>query len=142
MAIEAAYNIGQSTVEGSWEECPVTYTDESLEWASDTYSVATITANSIALNTVGVGGTDTATSDPYSAVIGEMIRVVCTVTDDGSSDLPNYAFDGDTGTLAFGVNYLEFRATSTAAKTFQINHTNGEDAVCTVVFILYSCKGL
>jgi len=125
---------------GEWLECPYTYTDQALDWASHTYATATITANSINIATVSVSGTDTATSDPYTCIAGEIIRIVVTVTN-SAGDLPNYAFDGDTGELEDGVNHLEFIATA-GSKTFQINHTDGETATCVVSFLFYSLTGI
>ena len=125
---------------GEWLECPATYTDQGLDWASHTYTTATITANSINIATVSVSGTDTATSDPYTCILGEIIRIVVTVTNSGG-DLPNYDFDGNTGELEDGVNHLEFTATA-GSKTFQINHTDGETATCVVSFLFYSLTGI
>lgn len=125
---------------GEWLECPTTYNDQGLDWASHTYTSAVITANSINIATVSVSGTDTATSDPYTCIAGEIIRIVVTVTNSGG-DLPNYAFDGDTGELEDGINNLEFIAT-VGSKTFQINHTDGETATCVVSFLFYSLTGI
>ena len=90
--------------------------------------------------TSNVSGTETATTDAYTAVLGEMIRVkvYCNIT---SGDAPNYSFDGQTGTLAQGYNYLEFRCTTAGSKTFQVNNTDGEYANFQAEFWFYSLTG-
>ena len=135
------FNARRQEWNGEWIEITPTYNDQSLDWASDDYDNSAITNNSIAIFTNPVGGTQSATSDPYTCVAGEVIRIIATVTDDGSSDEPNYDFDGNTGELVFGVNRLEFVATA-GAKTFDIDHTNGENATCTVSFLFYSLTGV
>jgi hypothetical protein len=127
---------------GTWEEATPIYTDLSVVWDSHTYGSASISGNNITLSTNPVVGTDTADSDDYTCIEGEMIRVIARVHDyEPGSDLPNYDYDGNTGTLAEGYNYLQFRAT-TGANLFQINHTNGENADCQVQIWIYSLKGM
>ena len=136
-----AINAHRNEWSGEWVEVAPIYNDEGFGWASDTYTISTITDNEIDIQTDPVGGVDVAISDPYTCIEGEMIRIKVEVEDLGTSDLPNYAFDGNTGELEWGTNYLEFRATA-GANTFDINHTDGERANCLVTFWFYSLKGL
>ena len=138
---QLSYNIHRNEWEGEWVEIPPTYNDQDVDWASDTYGTATRVNNLLTLATDPVGGTDTATSDSYTAVDGEVIRVVARVYNN-LGDLPNYAFDGNTGTLSDGYNYLEFTCSSDGAKTFQVNHTDGETAICQVNLKLYAMTGI
>ena len=142
LAQEATWDLRKNEWTGTWIEVGPIYTDETTAWASDTYDTASITGPSIEITTLTVSGTDTATSQAYTAVIGEMIRIKVTVTDISTTDLPNYDFDGQTGTLSLGINYLEFRCSTAGSKTFVINHTDGERANCIVVYAMYSLKGI
>ena len=142
IAQEATWDLRKNEWYGTWIEIGPIYTDETTAWQSHTYGSAAITGPSIEITTNTVSGTDTATSNAYTAVLGEMVRLVVTATQGGSSDLPNYDFDGQTGTLAWGVNYLEFRCGTAGSKTLVINHTDGETATCIVSYAMYSLKGI
>lgn len=139
--LDQAWNVARKEWTGTWVEVSPIYTDQAFDWASETYNTAGIDGNEIDMNETVVG-TMTATSEAYTAVIGRMIRVKVTVVDGGGTDPPNYSIDSQTGTLAIGTNYLEFRMSSAGSKTFQINHTDGERANCVVTFWFYSLKGL
>jgi len=139
---ELTYDIRRIECSGTWVEVSPIYNDEALDWASETYNDGSIVGNNITVDDDPVSGTVTATSDPYTCVLGEMVRIKVRVFNfEPGTDLPNYDFDGNTGTLAEGYNYLEFRATA-GAKTFQINHTDGETADCEIEFWFYSLKGI
>lgn len=140
MPLDVTLDVHRQEWEGEWIEVAPVYTDEDLDWASDTYASAAITDNEIDIDET-VSGTMTATSDAYTAVLGEMVRIKVYVINREGGDLPNYAYDGNTGELESGYNYLEFRSTA-GSKTFQINHTDGETADCTVTFWFYSLKGI
>jgi len=126
---------------GDWIEVSPKYTDEEIEWASETYATAGIVGNEIDMNET-VSGTMTATSDAFTAIAYENFRVKVGVVDAGSSEPPNYSIDGQTGTLAFGTNYLQFMMATAGSKTFQINHTNGERANCVITIYVYRLTGL
>ena len=126
---------------GTWIEVTPVYTDVTDSYSAVNYSDTDISGASIEVQYQVTGGTDYARTDTYTAVLGEMVRVVITLTDDGSSALPNYAFDGDSGELAWGVNCLEFRC-SAGAHYFEINHTDGEIANFTALYAMYSLKGI
>jgi hypothetical protein len=139
--LDVQIDVRRAEMTGTFREIRPIYNNENIEWASETYSgVAIIDEDAIAVIT-SVSGTETATSQSYTAVDGEMIRIVVYLNIT-SGDAPNYAFDGDTGELEQGYNYLEFRCSSQGAKTFQINNTNGEYANFQCVITFYSLEGI
>lgn len=138
---EITINAMRSECHGTWIECTPISTDLELDWASETYGTAGITGNEIDMNET-VSGTMTATSDAFTVVADENIRVKATVVDAGNSDRPNYSIDGQTGTLSFGTNYLTFAMSTAGSKTFEINHTDGETANCVITFWVYRMSAI
>lgn len=114
---------------GTWIECPVSYTDESIEWASSDYYTYTIGPgpgdDDYLIEVSNSAGDGTATSDAYTAVAYEPVRVVLVLTDSGSSDLPSCAIGGNSVTVAWGTNYLETVFTTSGNKTIVMG---GDDA--------------
>ena len=112
---------------------------QSIDWNSDTYGAATITGNSIAVNTPSVSGTDSAESDTITYSEGDIYLVKLELTDDaGDSDLPNVSFGGTASIInEWGIQWLSFRMAADGADEFTIYNTNGEKAVFTAVVDVY-----
>jgi len=126
---------------GEWIECPATYTDESIEWASSDYADYSITADSIEVNSSA--GNGTATSDPYTAVAGETVRVIIVLTDDGSSDIPSCDIGGTAETLVFGTNRFTVRFSTAGAKTVVLGGDDaGDNHNYTATITFYSITGV
>ena len=115
-----------SEVNGTWIECPATYTDSELEWASHTCGGdATINGNEIEVNECDVAGpTNFATFDSYTAVEGELVRVVLNLIDDGSSYRPIFYYAEGSQTTNWGLNYYTFYNTA-GAKTLFLRNISG-----------------
>ena len=142
LPLDIEWDIHRKTWDGTWVEVSPIYTAVSLDWATETYATAGLDGNEVDMNET-VSGTMTATSETFGVILGEMIRVVVTVVDGGSTDVPNYYINGETGTLAIGTNYLSLRMSVANAVTyFQINHTDGETANCVVTFLVYRLTGI
>lgn len=130
---------------GTWVECPATYTDEGLEWDSSTYTDYTITANEIEVNNSNVD--DTATFDAYTAVAGETVRLVIELTDDGGagSYIPEAVMDSVAITLSWGTNYITQTFATAGAKTLVIGGNTpgaGSTANFTMTVNFYSLTGV
>ena len=120
-------DIGINGWSGEWVECTPIYntTGGTNAWAGETYTDATITANSIEVNnSPGDGG---AFFESYTAVAGETLRFVVTLTDDGSSDLPSLAVTGDPVSMTWGVNYISYFCSAAGAKQIQLGSDDGGD---------------
>lgn len=113
--------------------------DQSIDWASHTYGTATITGNSIAVNTASVAGTDAVESDPITYVTNDIYLVGLVLTDDaGDSDLPNIYFGGTLIEVKeWGVSWFSFRMADDDTDVVTVYHTNGEKAVYTAVITVY-----
>lgn len=118
-------NAQRSEWSGEWWEVPLTYNSDSAEWASEDFNDATITGNSLEIN--NSAGDDYANFDSYTAVNGEILRYVITLTDDGSSDLPSIEIDGDAQTVAWGVNYITYICDSAGAKQLVLGNDDFGD---------------
>jgi hypothetical protein len=135
-----SYDARKCEYSGEWIECPATYTDESIDWASSTYDTYTITANEIEVDSSpGIG---TATSDPYVAVAGETIRVVLVLVDDGSSDRPACRIDGVAQSVVWGTNYLTYTFATAGSKTIVMGNETGETHNYTATITVYSLTGV
>jgi hypothetical protein len=136
-----ALNARRNEWSGEWIECPATYNDTESDWASSTYSSYTITANEIEVNSSS--GAGTATLDSYTAVIYETVRVVLTLTDDGSSDLPNFRISGSLQTVTWGSNYLTYRTSVAGAVSFILGGDGaGETHNYTALIKVYYLTGI
>lgn len=143
MPLEARYNIARCTVEGSWVEAPAVYntTTDADEWASENFTTATITDNSLEIDNSANDGF--AYFETYTAIEGEIMRFVITLTDDGASALPWMGVTSNQITVAWGVNYIEYVAPSAGAQQIQIGNEDGLDTynlTCEVDF--YHMTGL
>jgi hypothetical protein len=132
---------------GEWIECPPTYTDEGMEWDShDCGGDAVITGNSLEINswTNPGGAVSFAYFDDDVAVAGETVRVVVTITDDGSSATPLPILGGDDQTRTFGANYYTYRAASAGPISLEIRDfgAGGHTFNCTVDVDYYSITGV
>lgn len=114
-------------------------TDQSIEWASDTYATATITGNSIVVNTASVASLSSVSSDDLTIVEDDLILIKVTLTDQaGDSDFPGMTILGQlTVPLEWGINWLSYRVGSApVTKSFSLFHLTGK-AVYTAVIEVY-----
>ncbi len=131
--------------QGTWLECPATYTDEEMEWAShDMGGDATITGKIIEINnwtSPGVG--DFAYFDEYTAVVGETVRTIVNFVDDGSSSLPRIYINNVQRPRAWGLNYYTDYFSTAGAKIFELGDQEGGNTFnCTVTIDVYSITGI
>ena len=119
---DLTYDTRMCTWDGTWHEVRPKYNSSGLEWDSHDFAGAgTITANELEIDTFDITvAEEQGYFESYTAVIGEMIRMVITLTDDGSSDLPTVTMDGDAVSVAWGANYIEYYCDSAGAKELQL----------------------
>lgn len=143
---DVIWDIRRKEWNGTWVEVgPVYNTTEDCDaWASENFSGdCTITGNEIVFNSCTIAGPgEVGTFESYTAVVGEHLRFVITLTDDGSSDDPIIKIDGDTQTVAWGVNYIEYYCDSAGAKALTIEGTITETLNLTGTVDFYYCEGL
>jgi hypothetical protein len=138
-------NARRNECNGTWVECPVTYTDENIQWASSDYDTYTIDpANNNIIVVENSAGDGTATSDIYvSTVTYETVRVVIILTDEGSSDIPHCSIGGVGKTLVFGTNYLEVQLSTTGNKTIVLGGDDpGDNHNYEATISFYSLAGV
>ena len=124
------------------EKVETALNDESIDWSSHTYSSATITGNSIDVNTNLVSGTDYVNSQSYVADADEMVLVKLVLTDDdGESDLPSVIVmsigEGFTP-VEWGTHWYHLKFNTAGTKSIRLQHSDGEKAVYTAVITFYS----
>lgn len=116
-------------------------TDEDIDWASDNYTTATITGDSIEVDTVSVGGPwQQAISDTIPYNDEDLLLIKIDITDDaGDSDLPLVSFDsGLVRLLEWGITWFSFRVNETSSTPVLLRNLVGEKAVFTAVITVYS----
>ena len=123
------------------EDVETSLEDENIDWASDTFPTATITNNSIAINSPNLSAGPPfyqAVSDAVSYSEGDVILVKLTLTDAGSSDLPLIVFDSSNQARSqWGIGWYSFRVNDTDSDTVKMRNTPGEDAIYTAVIEVY-----
>ena len=108
--------------------------DQSIDWATTDYVTGNITANSIVVNDPVIGSSSLGcVSQSISFDQNDIIIIKVTLTDDGSSDLPQYSFASEVLEVKeWGVNYFVFRLTDEAASySFELLHNQNQRAVFT-----------
>lgn len=115
--------------------------DQSIDWDNDTYDVATITGNSIAVNTPSVVAVfEGVQSDAVTVVENDLILVKLTLTDDaGDSDLPQLNFlDEAYKIINWGINWFSYRVGAVhGSNTVSLIHFQNEKAVYTGVISVF-----
>lgn len=123
------------------EDVETERTDQSIDWASDTYDVATITGNSIAVNSPSVSGVfQGVTSDTITVAENDIILVKLTLTDDGgSSDMPQFNFLGEQFYIKeWGINWFCIRVGASASgNVVTLLHFQNDVAVYTGVIEVF-----
>jgi len=138
-----SYDARRAEYSGEWIECPLTYVDEEMEWAShDCGGDATITGNSIEVDDWTSTGGDFAYFDEYTAVAGETVAVVITLTNDGGSDGVAFTIDDNNQNIPWGTSYLRFRRATAGNITFELNATVDNNVNITCVIDVYSLTGV
>jgi len=146
--LDVEWNIHRMTWSGTWEEVAPVYNDESIEWSSHDYGGdGSIVGDTITIDFTITGADEEGVSDAYTAVAAENVRVVVTLTDNGSSDLPNiiirHSVDGDTAqTVTWGTNYLEYYSASAGDITIVIGGDLGDALDLDAEITFYSLTGI
>ena len=137
-------DVANVTWGGSWVECAPVYTDEGMEWDShDCGGDAVITGNSIEINSWTAGSTgDFAYYDSYTSVAGETIRLVVSAVADGASSLPELRINNVNQSIAWGTNYVTYRAASAGANTIELYGYITSTYNCTITIDTYSITGV
>ena len=111
--------------------------DQSIDWDTDTYDVATITGNSIDVDTPSVVATfESVVSDSITVAEDDLILVKLTLMDDaGDSDLPQFNFlQHSFRVLEWGISWFSFRVNAGASgNAVNLTHFQNEKAVYTGV---------
>jgi len=116
-------------------------TDQSIDWDTDTYDTATITGNSIEVDTASVVALiEGVLSDTITVAENDLILVKLVLTDDaGDSDLPTISIlDELYKPLDWGVSWHSFRVNAGYShNSMTLFHVQNEKAVYTAVIEVY-----
>lgn len=139
-----ALNVHRLEWNGSWIELAPTYNDPSLDWDSHDFGTSGIlNGNSLIIDDFTITGADEkGYYELYTAVDTEILRLVITLTDNGTSDLPAIEIDGDAQTVDWGINYITYVCDSAGTKELTLGGALNDDLDLQCVVDFYYLTGV